>query len=125
MRHLLATAICAGMFCFSPLFAFDKNIKHKDFSITLSSQKDFTAGSNDFSLAIKKDNQQVKADEVSISFMMPEMPGMPKMTEKAKVEYKGDNIQGNVSFPHGGTWQIRISFMIDGKKYNAKSSIDF
>ena len=56
---------------------------------------------------------------------MPEMPGMPKMSEEAIMQAKGNTFMGTVSFPHGGTWQIRIIFVINGKKYQAKSSLDF
>lgn len=106
-------------------FAFDKEIAHKDFSIVLSSQKNFVGGKNEFTLAIKKGNTFVKDADVKLSFTMPEMPGMPKMTELATLTLDGDMYKGSINFPHGGTWQIRLQFSHNGKKYQAKSSIDF
>ncbi len=106
-------------------FAFDKQIAYKDFEITLSSPKNFVAGKNEFTLVIKNGNSFVKDSNAKLLFIMPEMPGMPKMTEMATLTLDGDTYKGVVNFPHGGTWQIKVQFSDGNKKHQAKSSIDF
>ncbi|RDU60822.1 copper resistance protein [Helicobacter marmotae] len=111
---------------FSLSYGFEKVITNKDdFEITLSSPKNFTSGHNSFEVSIKKDHALIKAEGLKVSFIMPEMPGMPKMTENAQLEAKDTKFLGQVSLPHGGTWQIRISFMYQGGEQRARSSIDF
>ena len=122
-KWLVVVFMCVFSVCMAS--AFDKEITHKDFAITFSSAKNFTAGQNNFEVVIKKDGKVIKPTELKITFGMPEMSGMPKMTEEAQMSASGDKFSGVVSFPHGGTWQIRIIFIVDGTKYQAKSSIDF
>lgn len=120
--------LCALLLCVAGLGAanaFDKDIAHKDFTITLSSPKNFTSGQNHFELVVKKDNKAVQISDVKVIFTMPEMPGMPRMSEDSAIEIDGTKAKGTVSFPHGGTWQIKIAFTYDSNKYQAKSSIDF
>lgn len=121
----LFTLITIMLFYTTLAFGFEKSITHKDFMLTLINPKDFTAGHNNFELTIKQNDTVIKASEIKVIFMMPEMPGMPKMSEEAVMQAKGNTFMGTVSFPHGGTWQIRIIFVINGKKYQAKSSLDF
>lgn len=106
-------------------FAFDKQITYKNFEITLSSPKNFVSGKNEFTLAIKNGNSFIKDSNAELIFTMPEMPGMPKMTEMATLTLDGDTYKGVVNFPHGGTWQIKVQFNDGDKKHQAKSSIDF
>ena len=105
----LFTLITIMLFYTTLAFGFEKSITHKDF----------------MQLTIKQNDTVIKASEIKVIFMMPEMPGMPKMSEEAVMQAKGNTFMGTVSFPHGGTWQIRIIFVINGKKYQAKSSLDF
>ncbi|WP_082942578.1 MULTISPECIES: FixH family protein [unclassified Helicobacter] len=109
--------------------AFEKKIESKDgFEITISSPKNFTAGKNSFDLILTKNGAQIAdldSAKVAVRFSMPEMPGMPKMSEDASISLESGALKGVVSFPHGGTWQIRVNFEVDGVKYQAKSSIDF
>ncbi len=118
-------AIIAVFLLSNKALAFEKQIPHKDFIILLSSPKNFVSGKNEFELTIKQGQKFIADSALKLSFTMPEMPGMPKMTEVATISLRGNSYKGVVVFPHGGTWQIRIQFSVDNKKYQAKSSIDF
>lgn len=118
-------SVFAVFLLFNVTFAFEKTFSNKDFNFVLESSKDFVAGSNNFSFSIKKDSKAVEVQNLKIVFFMPEMPGMPKMSEEANLTKNNDKYIGSVNLVHGGTWQVKVSFNIDGKKYQAKSSIDF
>ena len=107
-------------------FGLEKGFSKDDFSFKLESSKNFSAGENSFSFSVLKDGKNVgDLSDLRLEFFMPEMPGMPKMTQKSNITKNGDKYSGVVNFPHGGTWQIKVYFSFEGKKYQAKSSIDF
>ncbi|MWV61902.1 copper resistance protein [Helicobacter saguini] len=113
-----------AMFC-GVLFAFSKNFSNKDFSFILESSKDFTSGQNEFSFIVQKGGKSVAVENLKVTFFMPEMPGMPKMSSDSTLSANGDSYKGSVNLAHGGTWQVKVSFSFEGKKYQAKTSIDF
>ncbi|STQ86133.1 copper resistance protein [Helicobacter muridarum] len=126
LKRLSITLITIATILISNMaLAFEKQIPHRDFTIILSSPKNFVSGKNEFQLSIKKGDKFIKDSDIKLTFNMPEMPGMPKMSELATLSLDNDVYKGEVVLPHGGTWQIRIQFSVDNKKYQAKSSIDF
>ncbi len=122
-RFVIGLVALIGSMVFA--FGFEKQIDTNGFSIVLQSPKNFTSGQNEFTLSLKQGDKPIRDSKISVKFMMPEMPGMPKMTQEATISANGDTYKGVVAFPHGGTWQIRIQFEVDSKSYQAKSSIDF
>lgn len=121
----IALIILMAILIGNKALAFEKQIAHKDFTIMLYSSKNFASGKNEFQLSIKQGDNFIKDSNTKLSFTMPEMLGMSKMTEIATLSLKNNIYNGEVFLPHGGTWQIRIQFSVDNKKYQAKSSIDF
>lgn len=123
---LLFSAFAVATLGLQSVEAFEKVIEHKGIVITISSPKNFTAGKNTFTLSFSKDGQNIATSKVKLRFSMPEMPSMPAMSEEATLSPKDNSqFEGVVSFPHGGTWQIRVLFEVNGVSYQAKSSIDF
>lgn len=124
----IAFFITLSLLVFNIMFGFSKEFSSKDFSFTLSAPKNFTSGSNEFSFKIQKNGASVdtqKVQDLQVVFFMPEMPGMPKMSANSNLAKDSSDYKGVVNLAHGGTWQIRVSFSYEGKKYNAKTSIDF
>lgn len=124
MTKIFRILLCVGLmwqFC----FALEKSFKAKDFTLTLKSAKPFTSGNNEFNFSITKDSKAILPQNLKITFFMPEMPGMPKMSEQASINKGTNDYTAVVNLVHGGTWQIKVTFEIDGKKYQGKSSIDF
>lgn len=113
-----------AIFC-GVLFGFSKNFTSKDFNFILESSKDFTSGQNEFNFIVQKGGKAVAVENLKIIFFMPEMPGMPKMSAESSLSASGNGYKGSVNLAHGGTWQVKVSFSFEGKKYQAKSSIDF
>lgn len=125
MQNILKIFLFVALI-FSQASAFEKVLQAKEYEIILSAPKNFTSGKNEFSVSIKRNGNEIEASDVAVKFMMPEMPGMPKMSEDSQISKDGEKAyKGVVHFPHGGTWQIRASFKIDSKNYLAKGSIDF
>lgn len=125
MQSMLKIFLFAVLF-FSQALGFEKVLKAKEYEIILSAPKNFTSGKNEFNVSVKQNGNEIEASDVAVKFMMPEMPGMPKMSEDSQMSKDGEKAyKGVVHFPHGGTWQIRASFKIDNKNYLAKGSIDF
>ena len=124
MHKVLALVFVGALFVSNAL-SFEKVLQTNGFEVVLESQKNFVSGKNDFTIQVKSNNKALKVENLSVRFIMHEMPGMPKMVEKAEITPHDSIYKGVVYFPHGGTWQIRVGFSSDKKDYQAKGSIDF
>ena len=104
--------------------AFEKIAESDMIKVVLSADKPLTTGSNLVSVALK--DEKYKDAKVSIKIFMPEMPGMPVMSQTSDAKAMGNgNYEVNLNFSMSGTWQVWIFVAPkEGKKIRVKTSLN-
>ncbi len=125
MRKFLALFV-VGLFFVSGVYAdgFSKKGKTAGVEVEYSTAKPLVVGTNDFTISLSKGDTPLKGAEVIMKVFMPEMPGMPYMEYIGEAKESGEGVyEVMINFSMGGTWQVRIEFESEGKKYRYKSSV--
>ena len=122
VRLTIATIIMTG-FLFGA--AFEKRAQSRNATVTISSDKPLSTGSNSLKLNIApKDKTSI--EKVEIKAFMPAMPGMPAMESRSTATPAGEGrYEAIVTLAMSGTWQIHIFLTPkSGKKIRVKTSVN-
>ncbi len=101
-------------------------VKERDgYRIVLTSLKPLVSGNNRIAVTVTKEGKAVEDLKVKVKFFMPEMPGMPYMEYKTKLQKKNGSYQGMVNFSMNGTWQYQLKFKdSNGKVHSVRGSVN-
>ena len=103
--------------------AFEKKGNSGGKYVGYSSEKPLFVDHNYINILLQKDGANITDAKVKIKVFMPEMPGMPEMEYDNEAKSKDGRYEAMINFSMSGTWQVRIEFEVDGKKYLHKSSV--
>ena len=108
------------------LFAAPLNTSGKasDITVKIQSDKDLMVGQNNLTVTLTKEGKPLAPKSVEIKAFMPEMPGMPEMSDKINLKGKSGIYKGSLNFAMSGTWQVSVTIVdTDGKRKRYKTSV--
>ena len=105
-KSLIILALAAAALFAAPV---NQSGKADDIDVKVTTDKDMNVGANTFKIKLSKAGQEIKDAKVKIRLFMPEMPGMPAMSEDAEAKYVGDSYVVTPSFSMGGGWQVTVT----------------
>ncbi len=122
MKKIILTALLSiGTLFAAPL---NSSGKASDITVKIQSDKDLFVGQNNVTISLAKGGKPLTAKSVEIKTFMPEMPGMPEMSDKEEAKGKDGIYKGSLNFSMNGTWQVTVTIVdTDGKRKRYKTSV--
>ncbi|MDD4855618.1 MAG: FixH family protein [Sulfuricurvum sp.] len=122
MKKIILTVLLS----IGTLFAapFNSSGKASDITVKIQSDKDLFVGQNNVTISLTKEGKPLTPKSVELKAFMPEMPGMPEMSEEGETKGKNGIYKGSLNFSMNGTWQVTVTIIdTDGKRKRFKTSV--
>lgn len=122
MKKIILTALLSiGTLFAAPL---NSSGKASDITVKIQSDKDLFIGQNSVTISLAKEGKPLTPKSVEIKTFMPEMPGMPEMSDEEEAKGKNGIYKGSLNFSMNGTWQVTVTIVdTDGKRKRYKTSV--
>lgn len=100
MKYINKTLIIISMFTSTSVYAYKLNV-----SLNPDPPR---MGKQGVLIKVSDDGGKPVATDVSLVAIMPEMPGMPEMASKGKIEVQGSSIMAKFNLSMQGRWYLDI-----------------